>query len=134
MHKFILNMFLLFLSTGCWAQDLTTTSYQQLAQKEATAMKNGMNLSATQTDSLLHDLTNFYQSLLLLSQNLTITRRKQAIDSLNLVKQAHLKKILTNSQWNQYLQDMEMKKANMQKAIEDRRGQKLQAQQKAQQQ
>ncbi len=135
MQRIIINiLFLLAFAIPGRSQDITTTSYQQLAQQEANALKNGMSLSPTQTDSVLTTLKNFYQSMSLLSQTLTLTQRKQAIDSLHGAKQASLQKILTVQQWNQYLQDMEIKKANMQQAIDDRRRQKMQAQQKDRQQ
>lgn len=134
MQRIIINILLLlaFAIPGR-AQDITTASYQQLAQQETTALKTGVRLSATQADSVLTTLKNFYQSVSLLSQTLTLTQRKQAMDSLHAAKQAALQKILTPAQWNQYLEEMETKKASMRQAIEDRRRQKLQAQQGAKQ-
>jgi hypothetical protein len=131
MHKNIINLFILLLtfSFNSLAQDLTKDNFQALAVQETTAMKTALKLRDGQADSVLNVHTQFYQSLANLSKNADITQRKTDIDKQVQQRQTALQKILSAIQWDQYEQDMQAKKAAMQKAIDDRRRKKGQSQQ-----
>jgi hypothetical protein len=113
-YFFIITMILFGLAGQVEAQSINLSNYAMIASRETDSLTSKLNLTQMQiplVDSANH---KFYRDIVTLSQQLTADQRKVAILQFEVQKDSSLQAVLSESQWQLYLEELQQRKLRFQ--------------------